>query len=182
MQWAEGRFKFNRLGFRSSASIRPEDPLRENFMDDPLKVLIICRHNSGRSQIAEAYLKRLAGSRVEVESAGLEPASAVNPLVVEVMKEDGFDLSAKRPQSVFELFKQGRLFDHVITVCSDTEHQCPLFPGITRRWHMPFPDPSTVTGTPEEQIAQVRKIRDMIKTWLSRPGQGDFVAKARLLG
>ena len=150
-------------------------------MFDPLKVLIICRHNSGRSQIAEAYLQRLAGERAEVESAGLEPAAAVSPLVIEVMKEERFDLSQKKPQSVFELFKQGRLFDHVITVCSDTEQQCPLFPGITHRWHTPFPDPSKVTGTYEERLAQVRTIRNMIRTWLLSPGPDDFVSKVRLL-
>jgi arsenate reductase len=151
-------------------------------MSEQLNVLVICRHNSGRSQIAEAYLKKLAGARVQVESAGLEPAAAVNPLVVEVMKEEGFDLSHKKPQSVFALFKQGRLFDHVVTVCSDTELQCPTYPGITQRWHKPFPDPSKATGTREEQLAQVRTIRDMIKTWLLNPGPGDFVIKAGLLG
>ena len=151
-------------------------------MSDPLNVLIICRHNSGRSQIAEAYLKKRTGGRVQVDSAGLEPAAAVNPLVVEVMKEEGFDLSRKKPQSVFELFKQGRLFDHVVTVCSDTELQCPTYPGITQRWHVPFPDPSQATGTREEQLTQVRAIRDMIKTWLLSPGPDDFVFKAGLLG
>ena len=151
-------------------------------MLDLLKILIICRHNSGRSQIAEAYLKRLAGDRAHVESAGLEPATGVNPLVVEVMQEEGFNLSHKKPQSVFELFKQGRLFDHVITVCSDTEQQCPLFPGITQRWHIPFPDPSEATGSHEERLVQVRAIRDMIKTWLRRPGPNDFVLKVKLSG
>jgi arsenate reductase len=151
-------------------------------MRDPLKILIICRHNSGRSQIAEAYLKRLAGDRAHVESAGLEPATAVNPLVVQVMQEEGFDLSQKKPQSVFELFKEGRLFDHVITVCSDTEQQCPLFPGITKRWHIPFPDPSEATGSHEERLAQVRAIRDMIKAWLLRPAPDGFVRKVELSG
>jgi arsenate reductase (thioredoxin) len=151
-------------------------------MSDPLKILIICRHNSGRSQIAEAYLKRLAGIRAYVQSAGLEPPEAVNPLVVTVMKEEGFDLSRQKPQSVFDLFKEGRLFDHVITVCSDTEHQCPIFPGITRRWHMPFPDPSKATGTPEEQLTQVRAIREMIKAWLLSPGPDDFALKVGLFG
>lgn len=150
-------------------------------MSDKLNVLFICLHNSGRSQIAEAYLKKLATGRIHVESAGLEPAAAVNPLVVDVMKEDGFDLSHQKPQSVFELFKQGRLFDHVVTVCSETELQCPTYPGITRRWHMPFPDPSKATGTPEEKLAQVRAIRDRIKIWLLSPGPDDFVSQARLL-
>jgi arsenate reductase len=151
-------------------------------MPDKLSVLIICRHNSGRSQIAEAYLKKLADGRIHVESAGLEPAAAVNPLVIEVMKEEGFDLSDKKPQSVFDLFKQGRLFDHVVTVCSDTELQCPTYPGITQRWHMPFPDPAKATGTREEQLSQIRAIRDMIKSWLLSPGGGDFVNKAQLWG
>jgi arsenate reductase len=150
-------------------------------MQDKLIVLFICRHNSGRSQIAEAYLKKLAGDRVNVESAGLEPAKSVNPLVVEVMKEEGVDLSSKKPQSAFELYKQGRLFDHVVTVCDDTEGECPIFPGITKRWHVPFPDPSKATGTREEQLAQVRSIRDMIKKWLFNPGADDFVKKARIL-
>jgi arsenate reductase len=151
-------------------------------MSEALKVLIICRHNSGRSQIAAAYLEKLAGGRAEVESAGLEPAAAVNPLVVEAMREEGFDLSGKKPQSVFGLFKEGRLFDHVITVCSDTESQCPIFPGITRRWHMPFPDPAAANGSREERLAQVRAIRDMIKTWLMSPGPDDFSRKSGLTG
>jgi arsenate reductase len=151
-------------------------------MSELLKVLVICRHNSGRSQITEAYLKRFYGGRIQVESAGLEPAAAVNPMVVEVMGEEGFDLSHKKPQSVFTLFKEGRLFDHVITVCSDTELQCPTYPGITRRWHKPFPDPSKANGTREEQLAQVRAIRDMIKSWLLNPEPDDFIIKAKLLG
>jgi arsenate reductase (thioredoxin) len=149
-------------------------------MSDKLKILIICHHNIGRSQIAEAYLKKLGGERLDVESAGLEPAEAVHPLVVEVMKEDGFDLSNKKPQGLFDLFKNGRLFDHTITVCSDTELKCPLFPGITQRWHIPFPDPSKVTGSQEERLAQVRSIRDMIKKWIQEPGPDDFVSKIRL--
>lgn len=128
------------------------------------KVLFICVHNSGRSQIAEAYLNLLDGSTVSVESAGLEPADAVNPLVVEVMKEEGIDLSRKKPQSVIELFKAGKLYDYVVTVCDDTsEKMCPLFPGVVKRLHWPFPDPAGVAGSTEEKLAKVREIRDMIK-------------------
>lgn len=64
-------------------------------MNNGHKVLFICQHNSGLSQIAEAYLKKFAGADVFVESAGLEPAESVNPLVVEVMREEGIDLSGK---------------------------------------------------------------------------------------
>lgn len=133
------------------------------------KILFICQHNSGRSQIAEAYLDKFFGEYYEVESAGLEPTDAVNPLVEKVMAEEGFDLSAKKPQSVFELFKAGKLYDHVVTVCSDSEDKCPLFPGITKRWHWPFPDPAKVTGTDAQKLDAVRKIRDMIKEWLVTP-------------
>lgn len=150
-------------------------------MSDKLKILVICQHNAGRSQIAEAYLKKLGGDRIDVESAGLEVKDVINPLVVEVMKEDGFDLSNKKLQRVFDLYKSGRIFNHVVTVCSDADQKCPIFPGITQRWYVPFPDPSKVTGSHEEQLAQVRTIRDMIKKWIQNPGADDFVSKVGLL-
>jgi len=143
-------------------------------MSNKPSVLCICQQNSGRSQRAEAYLKRMAGDLLKVESAGLEPAEKVNSLVVEVMREEGFDLSPKKPQSVFELFKNGRLYSHVITVCYDSESKCPVFPGITQRWHWPFPDPAKVTGNEEEKLRRVKEIRDQIKDWLQNPPEGSF--------
>ncbi len=147
-------------------------------MPETPRILIICHHNSGRSQIAEAYLQKLGGKHLVVESAGLEPAEAVHPLVIKVMKEEGVDLSRKRPQGVFDLFKKGKIYDHVITVCSETELKCPIFPGITKRWHTPFPDPSQVEGSYDEQVAQVREIRDKIKKWIQNPEPDDFVSNA----
>jgi arsenate reductase (thioredoxin) len=138
-------------------------------MKNKKRILFICQHNSGRSQIAEAYLTKIYGDYLHVESAGYEPAEAVNPLVVRVMAEEGFDLSEKKPQSVFELFKRGNLYQHVISVCHDSESRCPVFPGITVRWDWPFPDPAAVVGTEIEKLVQVRKIRDMIKDWLFDP-------------
>lgn len=138
-------------------------------MKQKKRVLFICQHNTGRSQIAEAYLRQFYGDHFEIESTGLEPPEAVKPLVVQVMDEVGFDLSKKKPQSVFELFKQGKLYDHVITVCHDLESKCPIFPGITKRWHWPFPDPAEVEGSETEKLEGVRKIRDMIKDWLLNP-------------
>jgi len=130
------------------------------------RVLFICGHNSGRSQIAEAYLKEMSGANFHVESAGLEPAESVDPTVIKVMREDGLDISQRKPKSVFEKFKQGKIYDHVVTVCGDKENKCPIFPGITKRWHIPFPDPAEVKGTPEEKLVRVREIRDLIKRWL----------------
>ena len=118
---------------------------------DNIRVLFICGHNSGRSQMAEAFLDEMAGDRIHVESAGLEP-KLVNPLVVEVMDEIGFDLSKAKSDSVFEFFKEGRLYDYVITVCDETAAgQCPVsvFPGITKRFHWPFTDPEALSGTHE---------------------------------
>ncbi|MDZ7831980.1 MAG: arsenate reductase ArsC [Desulfobacterales bacterium] len=137
-------------------------------MDENSRVLFICRHNAGRSQIAEALLKKMTGGKLAVESAGFSPASAVNPLVATVMQEQGIDLSGKKPQSVFELFKQGRIYTHVITVCDDSESDCPIYPGIARRLHHPFPDPAKVEGSEEEKLARVREIRDLIKQWLEQ--------------
>lgn len=127
------------------------------------KVLVICEHNSARSQMFEEYLRAFGRGEFRVESAGLEP-TRINPLVVEVMKEDGFDLSEKGTQSVFDLFRTGQLFDYVITVCDEAaSSKCPVFPGITHRIHMPFPDPSALTGSDEEKKAETRRIRDGIK-------------------
>ena len=149
-------------------------------MTNKSKVLFICQHNSGRSQIAEAFLRAIYGSHFQIESAGLEPAEMINPFVVEAMNEVGIDLSGKKPQSVFDLYKQGRYYEHVITVCHDTESKCPIFPGITKRWHWPFPDPASVEGTDAEKLEEVRKIRDMIKRWLLDPPKGTINFNALL--
>ena len=134
------------------------------------KVLFVCLHNSARSQIAEAYLRRLGGDRFRVESAGFEPQS-INPLVVEAMLEEGFDLTRVKADSVFDFYRDGRLFDYVIAVCDmATSQRCPVFPGVTRRLDWPFPDPADLEGSHEERLQGVRNIRDSIrksiKNWL----------------
>lgn len=138
--------------------------------DNRPRVLFICIHNSARSQMAEAWLKRLYGDRFEAESAGLEPG-ALNPLAVEVMREVGIDIAGNRTQAVFELFKTGRLYAHAITVCDEAAaERCPIFAGITKRDHWSFPDPSAFTGSDEERLAQTRNVRDAIRarieTWV----------------
>ena len=127
------------------------------------KVLFICVHNSARSQMAEAWLNHICGEFFVAQSAGLEPG-ALNPLAVEVMSGDGIDISAKKTQAVFDVFRSGQLFAYVITVCDEASaQQCPLFPGPAKRLHWSFPDPSQVTGTAEEKLAKVREIRDAIR-------------------
>jgi arsenate reductase len=113
--------------------------------------------------MAETFMNALGGNRFEAESAGLEPTE-INPLVIEVMKEVGFDLSGKQPQSVFEFYKEGRLYEHVITVCDQASGgKCPIFPGLTSRTNHPFPDPAGFTGTHQERLQKTREVRDQIK-------------------
>ena len=128
------------------------------------KVLFICIHNSARSQMAEAWLNYICGESFAAESAGLEPGT-LNPLVVETMEEAGIDISQKKTQDVFEVFKSGKLFAYVIAVCDEASaERCPIFPGVAQRLHWSFPDPSSLTGSHEEKLAEVRKIRDEIRT------------------
>ncbi len=129
------------------------------------RVLFICVHNSARSQLAEAFLKQMAGDRFEVESAGLEPGK-LNPLAIEVMKEIGIDISQNKTKSVFDFYKQGRRYDYVITVCDESQAQkCPVFPGTaaTRRMHWSFDDPASFQGTLEDKLEKTRQLRDKIK-------------------
>lgn len=129
----------------------------------PIKILFLCIHNSARSQMAEAYLKELAGKEFIAESAGLE-AGKLNPLAVEVMQEDGIDISANQTKDVFEFFKQGRKYDYVITVCDEASAaRCPVFPGVHEKINWSFTDPSSLTGTHEEKLATTREVRDKIK-------------------
>ena len=127
------------------------------------KVLFICIHNSARSQIAEAWLNYTCGDFFEAQSAGLEPGT-LNPLAVETMREVGLDISGKKTQGVFDVFKAGQLFAYVITVCdAASAERCPIFAGVTKRLHWSFPDPSTLSGTDQEKLRGVRLIRDEIR-------------------
>jgi arsenate reductase (thioredoxin) len=134
------------------------------------RVLFICVHNSARSQMAEAFLKKFAGERFEAESAGLEPG-VLNPLAVKAMGEAGIDISANPTRCVYDLLHQERLYGWVITVCDESQAEvCPIFPGVSRRQHWSFPDPAAFTGSDKEKLEQVRKLRDRIagkvKEWL----------------
>jgi arsenate reductase (thioredoxin) len=135
---------------------------REDAMEKT-KVLFVCVHNSARSQMAEAFMNTLCGDQYEAESAGLEPTE-LNPLAIEVMKEIGIDISKNSAKSVFDFYKQGRLYSFVITVCDEASAQmCPLFPGITFRLHWSFEDPTGFTGSYEERLNDTRRLRDTIK-------------------
>lgn len=127
-------------------------------------VLFVCVHNSARSQMAEAFLNALCAGDFIAESAGLEPG-ALNPLAVAAMHEVGIDISSNVTKSAFDLFKTGRHFSYIITVCDETSgERCPIFPGKARRMHWSFPDPATLKGPWEERLAGAREIRDSIRT------------------
>ncbi len=127
-----------------------------------LKVLFICVHNSARSQMAAALMNQMCAEFFEAQSAGLEPGT-INPLVIEVLRELGIDISENRTQRVFDVWKSSQMFQYVITVCSEAEAEgCPIFPGVATRLHWPFDDPSKFTGTPEERLEKTRRVRDQI--------------------
>jgi arsenate reductase len=135
------------------------------------RVLFVCVHNGGRSQMCEALLNRYAAERFDVQSAGLQPGE-LNPLVVEVMAEISIDISRNKTKSVFRIWRSGHIFRYLIAVCDkEAAEKCPLFPGIVTRLHWPFPDPARVTGTHEEKLEKVRRIRDeiaaKIQDWLA---------------
>lgn len=132
-------------------------------MAGAIKVLFVCVHNSARSQMAEAFLRELGKEDFKVESAGLEPGT-LNPVVVEAMKEEGIDISDNKTKSVFDLFREGRIYDFVIAVCDkEAAERCPIFPGVCTRLNWSFPDPAAVRGNPDEKLAATRTIRDSIK-------------------
>lgn len=127
------------------------------------RVLFICVHNSARSQMAEAFLKKFGGDRFEVESAGIEPGT-LNPIVVQVMQEIGIDISHNKTTGVAELLRAGKTYHYIITVCdAASAERCPIFPGVATRLHWGFEDPSVFTGTDEEKRRKTRTVRDAIR-------------------
>jgi arsenate reductase len=128
-----------------------------------LKVLFVCVHNSARSQMGETYLNDFGKELFIAESAGLEEGT-LNQNVVEVMKEDGYDISKNETNSVFNFFKEGRDYTFVIKVCDELNGQrCPIFPNTLHTIYWNLPDPSAFSGTHDEILTKTREIRDEIK-------------------
>jgi len=128
-------------------------------MDQKRRVLIVCTHNSARSQMAEGLLRFHAGDRFEAFSAGTE-VSFVRPEAISVMAELGIDICRQESKSVEQYL--GQPFEWVITVCDDARQACPAFPGAEKGGHWRFDDPSAATGTDEERLAVFRRVRDEI--------------------
>lgn len=133
------------------------------------KVLVLCTGNSARSQMGEAFLRRYAGDRFDVHSAGLDPRG-INPLTVRVMNEIGYDLSEHESKSIRKYMGHVH-FQYAITVCADADKNCPHALWSTGvKLHWPFDDPAAATGSEAEQLAVFRRVRDEIeakvKTWV----------------
>jgi arsenate reductase (thioredoxin) len=113
--------------------------------------------------MAEGFVNALCGDKFIAESAGLEPGT-LNPLATAAMGEVGIDISEKGTQSVFDVFKAGRLYSYVVTVCDETSAEsCPIFPGIVKRMHWTIPDPAAVEGTYDYRMRAFRAARDEVR-------------------
>jgi arsenate reductase len=134
-------------------------------MNAKKRVLILCTGNSARSQMAEGLLRSMAGDRLDVFSAGTQPAG-LNSNAVAAMAEIGIDISGHRSKSVDEF--RGQAFDYVITVCDGAREACPVFPGQARQIHHDFEDPAAAPA--ERQLVVFRKVRDELREWLGALG------------
>ena len=126
-----------------------------------MRILVLCTGNSARSRMAAGFLRSF-DNRLDVFSAGTQPAARVNPHAIAAMKEVGVDLSGEKPKSVSQFTSQS--FDYVITVCDDADQNCPNFSGkVGKRAHIGFIDPAAATGTEEHIMNVFRQVRDEIK-------------------
>lgn len=122
------------------------------------RVLFLCAGNSARSQMAEGWLRHLAGEQFEVFSAGTHPVG-LNPGSVEAMAEVGIDISHHRSKTVAEFV--GQPIDHVIMVCDRAKEFCPTWPAPTHLLHWSFDDPAAVADAAERR-GSFRRVRDEI--------------------
>jgi len=138
-------------------------------------ILILCTHNSSRSQMAEGLLRAMYGNRYEAYSAGVV-ATSVDPRAVRVMLEIGIDISAQRSKSSQEFL--GTIFDLAVTVCDRAKETCPICstqlerpsnnPRAREVIHKSFADPAASAGSEEEQLEAFRQVRDEIKEWITQ--------------
>jgi len=134
------------------------------------RVLFLCTGNTARSQMAEAFLRKYAGERFEVYSAGFKPG-VINPYTERVMQEVGIDISGQYSKG-FKKYLGKKSFTYLITVCSEAESNCPTaFPGVSHRLSWVFDDPAAFEGPDGEKLQKFREVRDRIdariRLWLA---------------
>lgn len=129
------------------------------------RVLFLCTHNSARSQMAEAFLRRYGDEHFEAHSAGLEPTQ-IHSLTLQVMEEVGIDLQADGHQAkglIDQYLTPQVHLGYLITVCQKAEENCPTYPGISLREYWEIKDPATFDGPEDEALERFRTARDEIE-------------------
>ncbi|MDX8396136.1 MAG: arsenate reductase (thioredoxin) [Mariprofundaceae bacterium] len=124
------------------------------------RILFLCTGNACRSQMAEGWMKYLAGDDFEVFSAGIV-AHGKNPRAISVMKEAGIDISAQESEALDPTILNK--LDLLITVCGNADESCPTIPVTCEKLHWPFDDPGKATGTEEEVHTEFCRVRDQIR-------------------
>ena len=124
-------------------------------------VLVLCTGNSCRSQMAEAYFRKLTEGDWKCMSAGTQPTGYVHPLAITALAEDAIDITGHESKSVAAFETED--WDYVVTVCDGAAETCPVFAGAEQVLHWPFPDPADASGNHEEQLIAFRDTRDAIK-------------------
>ncbi len=144
----------------------------------PYKVLFVCTGNSARSQMAEAFLRKLGGERYEVFSAGMS-AKGIHPNTMQVMNEVGIDISEQYSKATSEFMGHVEM-DEAIIVCRRAEEECPTIAGTTRkiqRWL--FDDPVRIEGSEEQKLNKFRTVRDQIEArillWLAETAEAERI-------
>lgn len=135
-------------------------------MKKKIELIFLCTHNSARSQMAEAFLRKYADEHFNVSSAGFE-AQEIHPLTIKVMEEIGFELSNHYSKEL-KHFLGKKHFAVVITVCKRAEELCPIIPGVSTRLFWDLEDPSAFEGTEEGKLEKFREIRDKIEEHIKK--------------
>ena len=123
------------------------------------RVLFLCTHNSARSQMAEAFLRRYGDEHFDAHSAGLEPTQ-IHPLTLHVMQEVGINLEIEGHRSkslIDEYFTPKLHLGYLITVCRKAEANCPTLPGVSLREYWEIEDPAAFEGTEAERQDRFRR-------------------------
>jgi arsenate reductase (thioredoxin) len=135
-------------------------------MDKKRRVLFLSIHNSVRGQMAEGFLRALAGDRFVATSGGVKSHDSVHPMAAEVMAEVGIDITTQRPKNVSEWFKEH--FGYVITLADEAKEHAPVFPFTPHLLHWNIPDPLQAGDNPEAKRNAFREVRDEIKLNVSK--------------
>jgi arsenate reductase (thioredoxin) len=138
------------------------------------KVLFLCTQNSARSQMAEGFLRHLAGDRFEAYSAGIDPTDEIHPCAIEAMREVGIDISDQQPKGLREYMGK-QTFNYLIIVCTRAGARCPkTFPGVGTTFSWIFEDPRRDEVLPyDSMLERFRAVRNQIELrmrgWLEHP-------------